>query len=355
VHRDPKPVAEFRLPQCPLPRPGDEVCWYTDAVPHRGVLEGHGSGGKPHVRSEFGHTFVLDSFDTIRLADPSKRRGPAWDYLPVQAQVLAATASEQSSFAQLLSRPIPPGPKYADLITEIWFRGFEVFLVGGTVRDVLAGKPTHDVDLVTTIPLTIAARLLKSMYRSEPEISNANGYVRLGGTPRSGDPFIDLKMFSLIGLGSENAVFGADFSKDLLFRDFSCNAVYYDPINAALIDPSGCGIEDACAQKLNLVYDSRLRGARQMAQILIRYVKFRTRGFEATIETITRIKADFLPSISAMDRMERVRYMRAQVINKCPPAQRQEELDRFRNAFAELGGASEWSELFEPLTQQLLK
>jgi hypothetical protein len=245
--------------------------------------------------------------------------------------------------------------KYFELITEIWSRGFEVFVVGGTLRDVLAGKETHDVDLVTTMPLHSAALLLQAMYRSKPQIADANGYVRLGGSPKWGDPFIDLKMFSLNMPGSSAAIFGSDFGRDVGHRDFACNAVYYDPINRALIDPSGFGIADAAQKTLSLVCDPRCRAAKQLAQIVIRFVKFQTRGFTATAMTCDRIRLEFLPTLAAMDRSERIRYMRAQVINKCAPDGRAQALEQFEHFMVELGAREEWQIYFEPLTELLLE
>jgi hypothetical protein len=354
MSRQLKITTELKLPNCPIPRPGDDVVWYTDSVLHKGILEGHGTEGRPHVRSEFNYSCVLDSFDVIRLADPTKKRGPAWEYLPTNGKIYAATASEQNAFGKLLSRPVPPGPKYVELLTEIWSRGFEIFVVGGTVRDVLAGKDTHDVDLVTTMPLNRAASLLKVMYRKHPEISGKNGYVRLGGVPKWGDPFIDLKMFSLAMPGSDAAIFGSDFGCDVGQRDFSCNAIYYDPINASLIDPSGRGISDAAGKKLCLVCDSNIRRPKQRAQIVIRFIKFRMRGFEATVETLETIRNVYLPELASMDGSERLRYMRAQLINKCRPAERQQSLSHFQETMVALGAEAEWNAYFEPLKGDLL-
>jgi hypothetical protein len=352
--RDERSPSELKLPVCPLPRPGDEVIWYTDSVPHRGWLEGHGTKGRPHVRSELNHSFVLDSFDLIRLHNPAVRRGPAWDYLPRGGKIYAATAAEQTAFGKLLSRPVPPGPRYVELVTEIWSRGFEIFVVGGTVRDVLAGNETHDVDLVTTMPLNLAASLLRAMYRHPPQISDKNGYVRLGGVPKWGDAFVDLKMFSLVMPGTDSAVFGADFGRDLGHRDFSCNAIYYDPINGILIDPSGRGITDAANKELCLVCDSQVRRAKQRAQIVIRFIKFQVRGYEASVETLEVMRNDYLPELAAMDGSERLRYFRAQVINKSPPDKREQSLEQFRATMVKFGAKSEWDMYFEPLTGDFL-
>ena len=204
------------------------------------------------------------------------------------------------------------------------------------------------------MPLNRAAALLKSMYRSDPQISDKFGYVRLGGRPKWKDPFIDLKMFSLMVPGTENAIFGADFERDIGHRDFSCNAIYYDPINAVLIDPSGRGITDATEMCLHLVSDARLRGAVQRAQIVIRFVKFMTRGFKPSIVTTETIRKDYMPDLSAMDGGERLRYFKAQIINKCSPSEREASLDRFRETMIAFGAEVEWNDFFEPLKEDFL-
>jgi tRNA nucleotidyltransferase/poly(A) polymerase len=86
------------------------------------------------------------------------------------------------------------------------------------------------------------------MYRIAPKADERalrNGHLRLGGRPGSREPFADLSAFKFTHPGEQNAIFSADVARDLGFRDFACNAVYYDPINHVYIDPSGVGITDA--------------------------------------------------------------------------------------------------------------
>jgi tRNA nucleotidyltransferase/poly(A) polymerase len=85
--------------------------------------------------------------------------------------VIRPLQQERDALLGLLNRHIPPGPTYLELIEEVWNRGYEIFLVGGTVRDVMAGLKSQDVDMVTSIPLDRAIPLLASMYRHEPSVN----------------------------------------------------------------------------------------------------------------------------------------------------------------------------------------
>ena len=40
--------------------------------------------------------------------------------------------------------------------------GFRLYLVGGSVRDSLLGRSTHDVDLTTDAPVAVIKRMLES-------------------------------------------------------------------------------------------------------------------------------------------------------------------------------------------------
>jgi hypothetical protein len=349
------PREELLLPECPIPRPDDEIVWYLDARQVSGTLMGHDPKGQPVAQTTFGNIHKLGSFDYLRLKNPLERRKPNWFYLGPSAQIQSPHPEELDEFNRILSQRIPPGPKYYELVTEIWCRGYEVFLVGGTVRDVIAGVSTNDVDLVTSMPLSKAVPLLTSMYRREPDRSEENGFVRLGGKPGSGDPFIDLKMFTHHEPGTPNALFGARFDYDVYHRDFACNSVYYDPINKVLIDPTGTGILDAENKRLCLVCDVARRAPFHCAQISIRFFKFMSRGFSAPSETIDRILQDFVPALAAMQTSTRIRYIRTQILSKRPKNEHQEALERLKTQMFALGAGDGWMAYIEPVLEEILQ
>lgn len=353
--RTQKILADLRLPHCPTPRPDDAVLWYSDARPVRGKFIGHAPEGKPIVTTEFNNIYMLPSFDYLRILDPYNCKGANWEDLETNALVQSPTNPELNEFNRILSQRIPPGPQYIELITEIWNRGYEIFLVGGTVRDVIAGTHTNDVDLVTSMPLTRAMALLESMYRRKPSVSIENGFVRLGGVPGSGDPFIDLRMFTHHEPGTPNARFGSRFDLDLRHRDFACNAVYYDPINEALIDPSGIGIKDAEQKNLCIVCDIARRAPFHLAQIFIRFYKFVNRGFTAPDNTVQRIHAEFRAAFPAMHKSLRIRYIKTQILSKLPKVEHEEALNGFRDRMIEYGDKNAWDQYIEPIKAEILE
>lgn len=336
-----------------MPRPGEEVTWYEAARRQAGILTGHSEGAKPIVAGDYGREYRPPSFAAIRVLDPFKRRGPAWDYLPDEA-LWAPTAGEIDRFEQALSTKIPPGHSYIDLVDEIWNRGFEVFLVGGSVRDVLAGDAANDVDLVTSMPLALALDVLRPMFRNEKlKIVPTTGFCRLGGTPASGDPFIDLKMMCLDNLGTANAQFGADLALDVVYRDFACNALYYDPKNKVVIDPSGSGVADVDGRKLTLVSKRNRIGPIDAAKIAIRFFKFVSRGYAPHDPTLNSVRQDYLVELGAMPRSQLVGYVRTQVLSKYATALWPEKLEAFKGVMHDLGHHHEWDRFFAPLVDDI--
>lgn len=357
IVREPIASTDLELPFCVTPRPGDRVVWYQDALKVHGRLLGHKPDGRPCIFNDFEGMSFLPSFDYLRLENSGVRLGPIWDRLPADGIIVRPTEDEIREFDKLLNRTTSPGLKYIDLITEIYERGYEIFAVGGTVRDVLSGLPTKDVDLVTTMPLIKAAPLVRSMYRQYkkfPPEALKNGHARLGGGLDSPDPFIDLCVFKYQMPGTVDAVFGGDFERDLGHRDFACNSVYYDPINKALVDPSGRGISDAESKVLSLICNSEMRSQYHVGQIAIRFFKFWCRGYEPASECLAEIREALDPCLTAMETSIRVAYMHTQWLGKHPKAEHSRRLDEVRTKFVEVGAVDIWNRLIEPFRDDIL-
>lgn len=341
-------AADLQLPPCPTPRNGEPVVWYNDCLRRRGTYVGFGPEARPIIQTADGLTVTLEGFDELRLERPFSRSLPIWAGLD-GGRIVRPSGGEKAKLQQLLSRTIPPGPRYIDLIEEIWNRGYETFLVGGTVRDVVAGKDGNDVDLVTSMPLKHAVPLLTRMFRSDPSIDEKNGFVRLGGPWKDGAPFIDLKSFVFRQPGSDEAVFASDIVRDHQHRDFACNAIYYDPINDALLDPSSHGIRCAEEMELEVVCDSSCRPPFHLATIAIRFVKFCARGFVYSDNTKTLIKATYLPALAAMKDSNIFSVMSRQVLSKTPVENHPQTLDQFGAVFEQLDATEVWTVRILPL------
>lgn len=338
------------LPPSATPRPGDDVVWYVDAQRANGTYLGYGPNSEPVVRTAFGTTTRLRSFDCLRIQSPESRVGPNWHSLSANCLV-SPLVEEKRRFDELLSQQIPPGPTYLELVEEIWHRGYEVYVVGGTVRDVVSGEKSNDVDLVTTMPLGRFEDLLSSMFKKLVSIREVNGFARLGGRGDKGDPFIDLKSFCHGGMGTPNALFGADFLLDLQLRDFACNAIYYDPINKVLIDPSGRGVRDAKNRILSVVCNPSSRPPIAKGQIAIRYFKFCMRGYKGDVTSDQIMSSQFFPCLSAMTNTDRIAYVNRQILGKIEKAKHTEAITALEAVMYSTGNAAIWEALFKPVLE----
>lgn len=347
------PGSLLKLPDCPIPRPGDTVCWYAGSQLVKGELRGHDRDGRPLVINEYGNPATKASFDSLRLLNPFDKRGPNWNYLAPHSKIVRPPEDIRNQFLKLLECRVPPGPRAIDLALEIWNRGFEVYLVGGTVRDILAGAKSNDIDLVTTMPLARCIKVTQSMFGYDPEAEKRDkGILRVGGSSDSGDPSIDVKVFSSCLLGTEDAMFGVGFAEDVAHRDFACNAVYYDPINEVLIDPSGRGIPDCIDGLLELILTGK--DSVQHAQVLLRFFMFVCRGYSPTPATRLAMVEVYAGSLDAMKKQTRVQFFREKVLAKANrPDQRRPLFEQFGQHMVDFGMGGIWEKYVAPHWEEI--
>lgn len=124
--------------------------------------------------------------------------------------------------------------------------GCRVYVVGGAVRDHLLGLPTKDLDCVVASSDPHVARQLASLWVSSfggtlVELDKKRGTFRVI-SPALGQ--VDLA-----------CLVGPNLASDLQQRDFTVNAIAYDPLENVLIDYCG-GREDLAKGMLRPVSDS---------------------------------------------------------------------------------------------------
>lgn len=171
---------------------------------------------------------------------------PAWDYSDRISKVANLTGIQQA---------IQNDPAAAVALDALTAAGGTVYVVGGAVRDAVLGKDPKDVDLMVTGlsgddivavlqplgPVNLTGKDF-GVYRFRQGGSEVE--IALPRTERS------------TGAGHRDFAVNADPNlppeEDLYRRDFTVNAMGYDPLNNTLLDPFG-GREDADQGRLRLV------------------------------------------------------------------------------------------------------
>jgi len=128
------------------------------------------------------------------------------------------------------------------IITRLQYAGFDTFLVGGAVRDIIMGRPPKDWDIVTAAH----PEEIKSVCSDMRPIcvGEAFGIVTLIcndevfeiATMRTDGNYSD-------GRRPDSVQFVTDIRSDLERRDFTMNAIAIDPIKGTMIDPFCGGLD----------------------------------------------------------------------------------------------------------------
>lgn len=137
-------------------------------------------------------------------------------------------------------------PKEAMMVLAVLQNAeFEAFLVGGCVRDLIMGNKPKDFDITTNAtPEQIIALFPKTFYENT---YGTVGVVTCGedlGTVCSDETLkiIEVTPYRLETTYSDNrhpdeVMWSKDLMDDLKRRDFTCNAMAYNPITGELVDP----------------------------------------------------------------------------------------------------------------------
>jgi poly(A) polymerase len=125
--------------------------------------------------------------------------------------------------------------KHAVYITErLQANGYETYIVGGAVRDLILGKKPKDFDIVTAA----SPGRIKKIFRNARIIGRRFRLVHVF----FGDKIIEVSTFRSTRDGPTSNTFGT-IEEDVLRRDFSLNALFYDPMKQLVVDYVG-GIKD---------------------------------------------------------------------------------------------------------------
>lgn len=193
--------------------------------------------------------------------------------------------------------------------------GYQVYLVGGAVRNLVMKRPPSDFDLATdarpeqviplfrrVIPTGIAHGTVTVLHK---------GIALEVTTFRSEGTYSD-------GRRPDSVAFGSDIVEDLSRRDFTMNAMAIDLENHRLIDPYD-GRRDIKEKQVRAVGDPASRLGEDALRIL-RAIRFSVQlGFQLAPDTLSAL-APAAPRLSAIS-VERIRIELEKILSSPRPSE----------------------------------
>jgi tRNA nucleotidyltransferase (CCA-adding enzyme) len=138
------------------------------------------------------------------------------------------------TLAEVPADRIPP--PVLELCRRLRDAGHRAWIVGGCLRDLLAGRPVSDWDLATSARPEQVQKVFRRVIPTG--IEHGTVTVLLGG--------VHYEVTTLRGEGAytdgrrpDSVSFVEDIEHDLARRDFTVNAIAYDPLDDQLVDPFG--------------------------------------------------------------------------------------------------------------------
>ncbi|MCL2879219.1 MAG: polynucleotide adenylyltransferase PcnB [Treponema sp.] len=128
----------------------------------------------------------------------------------------------------------------ASIVQRLKACGYDTYIVGGAVRDLLLGKKPKDFDIASEASPT----RIKKIFRNSRIIGRRFRLVHVYFGPR----IFEVSTFRSLKDGHTSNTYGS-IDEDVLRRDFTLNALFYDPGQQLVIDYVG-GMKDIREKRL---------------------------------------------------------------------------------------------------------
>jgi poly(A) polymerase len=174
-------------------------------------------------------------------------------------------------------------PDAAKVIRRLERAGFQAYLVGGCVRDLLVGVPPKDFDIATSARpedvrgLFRNCRVIGRRFRLAHILFGGGKIVEVATfrrNPQTESPDDDSELVEDDLLIRSDNVFG-EAHEDALRRDFTMNALFYDLDRRQVLDWCG-GMRDIARRTIHTIGDPAVRFREDPVRIL-RAIKFAAR------------------------------------------------------------------------------
>src|SRR5438552_4818994 len=158
-----------------------------------------------------------------------------------QSQSPAAVADDRAEGVVPLDRAAIPGDVLG-VCSRLRAGGFQAHLVGGGVRDLLLGRAPSDFDVATDAHPPQVMSLFGARYAIPTGLQHGTVTVVTGGAADGEKRHVEVTTFRgegayLDGRRPTSVSFVGSLDEDLSRRDFTMNAIAFDPIAGALTDP----------------------------------------------------------------------------------------------------------------------
>ncbi|MBI4363563.1 MAG: CCA tRNA nucleotidyltransferase [Candidatus Doudnabacteria bacterium] len=137
--------------------------------------------------------------------------------------------------------------------------GFQVFFVGGCVRNILLNRPSDNLDIATDAPPNQVEKILRANKIPMRLVGKQFGTILANNNGLK----VEITTFRKEGFYKDrrhpgSVVFTKDMKQDAIRRDFTINALYLDPQTHELFDPAK-GIRDLRLGLIRFVGDPKDR------------------------------------------------------------------------------------------------
>ena len=180
-------------------------------------------------------------------------------------------------------------PSYVnEIIRRLTEAGETAYLVGGSLRDILMGQTPHDYDLTTSASPDKMLSVFSDKRVIETGLKHGTVTVLWDGEP------VEITTFRVDGEYTDSrhpdsVSFTRDIREDLSRRDFTVNAIAYNP-QYGLVDPFG-GEQDIKARVLRAVGDPERRFTEDALRIMRAFRFCAQLGFDIHPDTLEGIDA----------------------------------------------------------------